>query len=219
MTKNIKQGIVVFLILEGLVAFQVLLTYRDSFFTVSEMQQKGIDRGLPLVWNFGMWGDLFIVSPLAAIIIASYWKCWRPGQIQISTVLGILATITMVSIYSFSNTPEAHMYDRRLTPAGYVHLVYTTLAVTVFFLLFFHTRRPSAAILISSSILLWLHAFIGTHMTLGILSCIVELPWYPDQPLKDPIQWTILAFLAVGLWWRTTVIRRDNLIGLSDDPA
>lgn len=206
MTKTLKQGILTFLILESLIAIQLLLAYRDGFLTVAEMQEKGIDRGLPFVWNFGLWGDLFIVSPLAAIIVASYWKRWRPSQIQMSTVLGMIATLVMVCIYSFSNTPESHMYDRQITPAGYVHLAYTTLAVTIFFLLYFYTPRPSAAILIWSSILLWLHAFIGTHMALGILSSIVELPWYPDQPLKSPIQWTILALLAVGLWWRTTVI-------------
>lgn len=218
MTKTLKHGLLAFLILESLIAIQLLLAYRDSFFTVAAMQTKGIDHGLPLVWNFGMWGDLFIVSPLAAIIVASYWERWRPNQIQISTVLGIIATLAMVCIYSFSNTPGVHMHDRQITPAGYAHLVYTTLAVTIFFLLYFYTPRPSAAILIWSSILLWLHAFIGTYMTLGILSCIVELPWYPDQPLKSPIQWTILALLAVGLWWRTTVllIRRDTL-GSSDD--
>jgi hypothetical protein len=207
-----------FVILESLIAIQMLLAYRDSFFTVASMHEKGIDRGLPLVWTFGIWSDLFIVSPLAAIIVASYGERWRPSQIQISTVLGIIATLAMACIYSFSNTPGVHMYDRHITPAGYAHLAYTTLAITIFFLLYFYTPRPSAAILISSSILLWLHAFIGTHMTLGILSCLVELPWYPDQPLKSPIQWMILAFLAVGLSWRTTaiLIRRD-VLGSSDD--
>lgn len=49
-------AIAAFICLEGLVALQAYFAYEDHFFTVAQMQERGVNQGLPFFWHFGMWG-------------------------------------------------------------------------------------------------------------------------------------------------------------------
>ena len=199
-----RKGIAIFVALEGLVAMQALLAHRDGFVTVAQMQQKGTVHGLPLVWHFGIWGDVFVISPLVAVIGAKYGQQWTMRQILTAALVSLLTTMCMGWIYTFSNTPEAHMQNHEVTGAGLVHLLYMAAAMTVLFLLYFCTAEPSKSFLKITSLLLIVHLLFGTHLILGVIDYFAELSWYPDKPLKSPIGWTTLSVLAVGLWWRTT---------------
>src|SRR5258708_3096199 len=74
---NSAPAIIVFVCLECLVMVQALLAWQSHFFTVSQMRQVGVNQGLPFVWHFGMWGDLLIVSGLAAYVVGSYSVRWN----------------------------------------------------------------------------------------------------------------------------------------------
>jgi hypothetical protein len=71
-------AVIAFICLEGLVALQAFLAYQDHFFTVAQMRGRGISQGLPFISHFGMWGDFFVISPLAAYVIG--WPA--PGLVD-----------------------------------------------------------------------------------------------------------------------------------------
>lgn len=199
-----KKGLVVFVAFEGLVALQALLAYRDNFLTVSQMQQIGILHGLPFLWHLGMWGDVFAISPLVAVIVAKYSQQWTVRHIVVSVIASILVTIALGWFYTLSNTPQAHMRDHHTNAAGYVHLLYTMMALVVLTLMYFYTSRASFLFVIITDFILIVHVLFGTHIALGFLSHYTELAWYPDEPLKSPMAWATLVILGSFLWWRTT---------------
>jgi hypothetical protein len=45
------------------------------------MLQKGAKSGLPFLGHFGMWGDILLISPLSALIVAYYSKQWTPASL------------------------------------------------------------------------------------------------------------------------------------------
>lgn len=195
-------AIITFVSLECLVAVQALLVYRDHFLTVSQMQQRGVDQGLPFVWHFGMWGDLLIVSGLAAYVIGRYFSRWHSQRMLVSLALGFSSAAILSWIYTFSGMPEAHVQNHRLTVAGMVHLFYMAIAFAVFIQFLFFTKDISVRLLRAVSVLLFVHVFFGTHMALGIMNVISPLDWYPAQPLKSFFGWITVATVAFGLAWR-----------------
>lgn len=166
------------------------------------MRQRGIDHGLPFVWHFGMWGDVFIVSGLAAYVIDRYSHDWRVRWILLSLALGFISAALFSWTYTFSVMPEAHVQDHCLTAAGVGHLFYMAITLSVFIQFFFFTEHISAQLLRTVSVLLFVHVFLGTHMVLGILNAVFSLDWYPAQPLKSVFGWMTVAALALGLIWR-----------------
>jgi len=199
---SVRAVLAAFVFLEALVALQAWLAYRDHFLTVSQMQGRGVNLGLPFAWHFGMWGDLFIISPLAAYVMGRFSSTWRLRWILLSLALGIAAAIAMSWSYTLPDIQEAHVQSHRLTPAGAVHLVYMALALAVFTQFLFFTENVSSRLLRVASVLLVVHVFLGTHMALGLLQFVIPLDWYPAQPLKSIIGWSIIAAVAGGLIWR-----------------
>ena len=195
-------AIIVFVCLECLVAVQTLLAFQDHFLTVSQMRQGGIDQGLPFVWHFAMWGDLLIVSALAAYVIGRHSSSWDGRRMLVSFALGFASAALLSWTYTFSGMPNAHVHNHRLTATGIVHLFYMAIALAAFIQFFFLTEGISVRALRAVSLLLFVHVFVGTHMALGILNVISPLDWYPEQPLKSIVGWFTVATLAFGLIWR-----------------
>ncbi|MGB0085321.1 MAG: hypothetical protein WBP94_08125 [Rhodomicrobiaceae bacterium] len=195
-------ALAVFVSLEALVALQAWLAYQDHFLTVSQMQARGVHLGLPFAWHFGMWGDVFIVSPLAAYVTGRFSSTWRLRWIVLSLALGVAAAIAMSWSYTLSDLQEAHVQSHSLTSAGAVHLVYMALVLAAFTQFLFFTEDVSSRLLRVASVLLVIHVFLGTHMALGLLHLIIPLDWYPAQPLKSIIGWSIIAAVTSGLIWR-----------------
>ena len=195
-------ALAVFIFLEALVALQAWLAFRDHFLTVSQMQGRGVNLGLPFAWHFGMWGDVFIVSPLAAYVMGRFSSTWRLRWILLSLALGIAAAIAMSWSYTLPDFQEAHVQGHSLTPAGAVHVVYMALALAVFTQFLFFTESVSSRLLLVASVLLVVQVFLGTHMALGLLHLAMPLDWYPAQPLKSTIGWSIIVTVAGGLIWR-----------------
>jgi hypothetical protein len=201
-TFDSASAIIVFVCLECLVAVQALAAYHDHFLTVSEMQQRGVGQGLPFVWHFAMWGDVIIISSLAAYLVGRHSLGWVARSVLVSFAIGFASAAILSWSYTFSGMPEAHVQNHRLTIAGIVHLVYMAIALAVFIQFFFFTKDIPARRLRAVSLLLFVHVCVGTHMALGIWTLITPLNWYPAQPLKSIPGWTIVAAVAVGSIWR-----------------
>jgi hypothetical protein len=188
--------------LECLVAVQALLAYRDHFLTLTQMRHRGIDHGLPFVWHFAMWGDLLIVSPLAAYLVGRYFHQWRVRWMLLSLAIGFAFAGLLSWLYTFSGMPEAHIQNHRLTAAGVGHLIYMGITLSVFLQFFIFTQETPIWLLRLVSVLLLFHVFIGNHMALGLLDAVSKFDWYPGQPLKSFFGWATIAAVAVALFWR-----------------
>jgi hypothetical protein len=197
-----------FISLESLVVFQAFAAYQDHFFTVAQMRQRSVGQGLPFIWHFGMWGDFFVISPLAAYVIGRYFVRWRLHWILASLVIGFVTAGLLSWLYTRSTMPEAHIQNHNLTAAGWAHLFYMTIAVAVFIQFLFFSGDVSVPLLRFVSVLLFAHVFFGTHMALGIIKLIYPLDWYPAQPLKSPFGWITLWTVGFGLAWRNFGLRR-----------
>lgn len=206
-------AIISFACLECLVAIQALLARQDHILTVSQMRQGGVGQGLPFVWHFAMWGDLLIVSSLAAYMIGRYSFRWHSGRLLVSFALGFVLAAILSWTYTFSTIPETHIKNHQLTAAGIVHLFYMAIALAVFIQFFFFTEDVSARLLGVASLLLFVHVFFGTHMALGVLNVIYPLSWYPAHPLKSILGWCTIATVALGLIWRNVVTSASTPAG------
>lgn len=191
-----------FLLLETLVIAQAIFAYRDHILTVSQMRQRGIEEGLPFVWHFAMWSDLLIISPLAGYLVAQCFRQWSPRQVLASLAIGFIVSGILHWFYTLSTMPQAHVQNHALTPAGYVHFVYMGLTLAVFAQFLFFMSDVPTILLRVTSVLLFIHVFIGTHMVLGILSKVVRLDWYPARPLLSIEGWVMVALTGIVLLWR-----------------
>lgn len=201
--------------MQMLVLLQLVLAHRDGFFTAAQMRSRGVPRGLPIAWHFGIWGDGMVISGLVAMIISECWLQWAWTDIRRAGSIALGAVVIFQLLWMTSATPEAHLTPRakpgkvfRQKPSatGYAHDVYFVLAFTAFLMLYFWTPQPPRTLLIATSFILVAHVWVGNHMLLGLISCFKELPWYPDRPLRNPVGWTTVIVLAVALWWRTSIL-------------
>lgn len=214
-------AILTFIVLEGLVIFQAVSAYQDHFATVAQMQGRGIAHGLPFVWHFAMWGDAFLISPLAAYLVGRFSAGWRLPKLAVSFAIGVIICALMSWLYMSSTIPEAHVQDHWLTTAGFGHAVYMaiTLVILTQFLVF--TPDVPQKLLLIVSVLLIIHVFYGTHMVLGILKAFYPLDWYPAQPLRSVVGWETILVVAFSLIWRnvgTTSMVYTYMFLTTEDP-
>jgi hypothetical protein len=195
--------LITFFLFQSLVALQAWLAYRDHFLTVYQMQENGVSSGLPFIYHFGMWGDLFIISPLAAYIVGRFLNSWRRLRwIAASLAAGFLVSAYMHWTYLSANFPEAHVQNHQLTTVGWAHVLYMGFALAVFTQFFLFTTNIPRALLKVASFLLVLHVVLGTHMVLGLIDLYQPLGWYPAQPLRSSEGWAVIGTLATILFWR-----------------
>ena len=176
------------------------LSYRDKFFSVKQMTDRGISAGLPFAVHHGMWGDLFIITPLVGLIINLH--SWSAYQIVSSLVFGVIISAIMHKSYTLAARREALVDEGRLTIAGKVHAVYMALALGVFSLFYIYTPAPPHSLLILTSLLLAIHIVIGTQVVFSF----TKPKWYPSDPLKNPATWLVVGSVWVFLLWRTLLL-------------
>lgn len=192
-----------------LVLAQGVFAYRADFLTASQMRAAGVSEGMPFIWHFGMWGDFFVVSPLASYLVGRHAHLWSIRRILFSFAIAFAASGFMHWTYTLGSMPGAHVQNHQLTIAGWLHLFYMGLAICVFVMFLLFTPRVSTKVLAVASILLVVHVFAGTHMVLGIFTTLSPQDWYPYRPLRSPSGWLIAAGIGIVLLWR-------NLKALSD---
>ena len=203
----------IFVLLQVLVLAQVVLAWADGFLTVSDMQARGYPAGLPLVWHFGVWGDLLLISPLASFIVGRYCSQWRAPQSSMVMALAVGITLFLGWFYTTGNLPGAHVHQHQTTLAGQLHLIYMAASITVFGLFYLCTHAPPNVVVVVT-LLVITHVFFGTQLALGLVKQFVYLPWYPHEPLLDLGAW--LPFLAAVAFsvWRALHMRAGSLRGV-----
>lgn len=194
-------GIAVVLIAELLVAAGAAAAYKDKFFFVRQMKERGFEKGFPFVIHGAMWSDLFIISPLVGFLVAAYASQWSVESWVIAGVAGMLVSLALhFFVYLKGTLPGSHGYNGNLTTAGWIHVVYTALALQIIALFYFATTSIDHTHLLITSILLALHLPTGL---IGQLWANKRHPeWFPENPLKYYGVWIFIAVMValIGLW-------------------
>src|SRR5688572_25807939 len=123
---QVQLAILAFVLFQLLILLQVGLAYQDSFLTLDQMRQRGIERGLPLLWHLGIWSDAILISALAAVMVRRFSDQWSRRALWIAVALAVGFAILLGWLFTLSSTPEANVQHHRTTPAGFAHLLYTS---------------------------------------------------------------------------------------------
>ncbi len=129
---NIDWGrfIDVMIIGEWLVFLQALFSFWDGFFSATQMSRKG-HHGYSFLQHGGMWCDVIIITPLVAYLVGKYQFAYlSPLSITIAIVALVVWTALAVFVFTPAGKimPEAHTHDGYVTEAGWILVVYATLA-------------------------------------------------------------------------------------------
>ncbi len=198
-------AVVTYVTLQALVWIQYKFADIVQMRTVEQMQSRGISRGLPLNYHYGISGDWFYLSLVIAAIVWLYWDQWSPADIKrVALQIAIPITLALGVMWSFSGTQEAHVLNKWPTLVSWPHLIYMVPVITVLWLTFFNTPHVHVWVLVAVAIVFLVHMFVGQHMLLGLQKAgnPNAYSWYPDAPLLNKTAWIFLAVLAVAFAWR-----------------
>ena len=158
-----KFGIFVTFVSMSMVLWQVLLAWRDGFFTPAQMRRRGVEKGMPISAHGGMWTDFFFLSPILGLICGSYAGTWSGQSKLIAFSIGIVLSWIMHMFYKTSLVLEAHVRHGKLMGPGKVHWFYMSGALGVLILFYFFTPNPDPTHVKWITALLIMHLIITTH--------------------------------------------------------
>lgn len=183
----------VLVVLEGMVVSQAWCAWRSGILTPRQML-TWTREGLPFIAHGGMWGDMLIISPLAAYMIAMHSERWSVLQIIIPLAVGFLGSWLMHQAYNKGiRWPEAHLDLGRnaLSEAGRWHLVYMALALAV--ILLYYSYAPYTSAMWWVTCLLVVHLALGNHIVLNL----VGPNWYPGRHLSPQLFRDAMGWMSV----------------------
>ena len=158
---------VILLVANFLVVLQGISAYCDGYFSQKQMAARGVTNGWAFIEHGGMWGDVFLISPVIALIVSQY----RPSYFSLGGIIVLMASITfsLCSKYAFSKRsetePEAHCHGGRTTLAGWIHGVYEVWGYWVIPMFLLALTVPPA----SFSHLLIVAIALTIHLPLGVI--------------------------------------------------
>jgi hypothetical protein len=189
----------------GLWLAWVLAAYSDGMFSVTQMQNKGFQKGIPLEGHWAMmWADL-ILPILLFYLIGKYSEDWSFIKIGVLLMagMGLSHVLHLTYIKAGMQFPEAPTYGGELKAAGWLHLLYMGIAFGVIALFYIASIKPTPFDVSLTTAWLIVHVIIGVHVPLKIL----KPDWFPYHGIADagtllPILGTMavltgLSFLAL----------------------
>lgn len=179
---------VMFAILEAMVVLQGVFAYLDRSFWYGQMVRRwGSKKCLPISRHGGIWGDLIILSALAAFLMAESAAHWPSRSAAYAVLIGFAASWGMHQVYRKISWPEAHVRGGFLTGAGWVHFLYMASVISIFVL--YYVSAPYSSTMLWASVIIVVHVAIGNHVLLG--------KKHPEGPtLRSPGAWAAIGGTA-----------------------
>jgi|GEM_PF-4622064 len=191
--------IVCCLFLNSFVLLEGVLAYKDNMFCPRQMIANGHSQGMSWITHFGAsWGDLLIVTPLAAVMLVKYGQSWTSHEWLMKIIIVTIVTTVFHYLWSKNHLPDCLAWGGKLTPAGWVHLIYMICVLTIICLFYFSTTcHIDRTFLITASALMAFHITIGNH----IQWVLWRQPWWPVtiQGTIQAIVVTVGVFIALLL--------------------
>ncbi len=190
------------------------MAYIDHTDRLWRMRRYHSHGSLSFWGHGGMWGDIFLISPLLAVWMSAFSPIWFDRVQAVNTVLvmGLGLILSVLAhvwyVWNSEHTTSVHASRRRLTTAGMVHLFYMGLGFAGIIKFYFLTGHSliSFGLAIVSSIVIGIHVPLGTHF----LKAFIKLVDGDATKMKSREMWgTILTVWAL-LIWRTWVIINDR---------
>ncbi len=160
-----------FVLLEVAIIAQGVCAWKTKFFTRNQGKKYGTasEKFLPFVEHGGMYGDFIIVSPMIAWIIVSFATLWHLEAIILVGIGVTLVGLIPVLLWAKESVKEPAVWNKggKVSLAGWIHLVYMSVATTVFVLFYFFTPIELISSLAAKniSVLLIVHVLLGFGQT------------------------------------------------------
>jgi hypothetical protein len=197
-----------------------------SMWNKAQMFARGIFRGLPHRWHWGMvYGDPYLAVLLMAIM---YWHSDQWSVVTFFTVAVIFLRKSFGATNWFEEGNEhdelseaAYIIEKHRDPeydgdnlkngrtqVGELHTVFMGIALTVLTMFYFFTKNAMPWFVITLSVFLWLHVFLAHHFIPAFYCWWKGETWYPPS---RPFSWYLVqtsVVLAIVLgplaWWMIT---------------
>ena len=192
-----KIGLSIVFISMLLVVVEALVSYHWSQnFWPSQVMTRWGKAGISFFAHGGMWGDLFLLPALMAIIVVNYADTWTTEQVITMAMVGVVITLGnhLLLIFTQEIPDPLGWKEEKWSTLIALHFVYMSAYVALVGLFFFCSSGVSAAAAIAVAVILGIHMAFGTHIPLGILNLWYRWDWCPEF-LHSQVAW-----MQLGLW-------------------
>jgi hypothetical protein len=192
-------------VLEGFAAFHL-----SGNFWPSQVMARWGKAGISFFTHGGMWGDMFLLPALMAVIVVNYADEWTSRQIVTMAAIGIAITLGNHVLLIFTQViPDPLGWkEEKWSTLIALHFVYMSTYVALVGLFFFCSPNVSVTAAVTVAVILGIHMAFGTHIPLGVLQRWTRWMWCPEflhsQALWMQLGiWIVLTALAtIASGWR-----------------
>ncbi len=186
-------------LLEAIIVIQASLAYSYGLWSWKQASQRVWSKPFAVFTEHGgMWGDAFLVSPLAAWSCHFYYRQWSGKGVVTCFIISLAVTGLMLDHWR-KNTKrfvETFAMDEELTAAGWLHGAYMVLALTIVLLMFFGTSN------VGQGFATVLAVGLGIHIAIGLLQ--PELSTFGRLRVSTITQ-LLFAWFMLLIGWRNIV--------------
>lgn len=182
------QAVIYLVLFEVFMWYEFAAAYRDKYAFDWQVtaRPKVPAKYLTFEGHWGMWGDIFIMSPLAAYLLAAHASSWSLPWFALiflaSSLSGALLSLPLMD--DSKKVPSALMRDGYFPLAGAMHYLYYAVALAICASYYFLTPRAE----LSSKEVFIVSALIMIHWAAGVLQ--------PPYKVHSRIHWP--AWTATG---------------------
>lgn len=178
-----KRFVLVLTANEFVVALMGLLSWWTGCFSKGQMkwvmESGNTENFMPFIFHGGAIGDFFLLSWILAIILGRrYYRQWSKKLIGCFSLISAAGMLGMNLAYLSMTVrvPNFTAVAGHMTPAGWVHGVYSAVTFPIFFLFFFASQS------VKRKDTLWI--LLGGLPYLAL--AFVEPAWYIGDSLLNP---------------------------------
>jgi hypothetical protein len=189
--------VIALMVLYGLIMLEDYLSYfHDKRFTLTQMQAIG--GGMPFVWHNAIWSDKLLITPLVTAMFVFCHHEWSLANWGLMLVISTAVNAILHFLWSKQPARDCIAGAGEITKAGWVHVVYQGIGLTIIGLFYFNTPHISRSFLIFATVLLMIHLPIGTFLIMNHMN----ISWRKVTTGDKISSWITCVLGWAGLTWR-----------------